>query len=614
MTSHRRVTWLAGGCRHVALAGLVLAVVVSPTVPVLHAQSEEVPGLPGVKRVPDTFSSSWRRVTSEHFTAVGNTDVSRIRQAVQALEVFRLVVAADDLPNARLPAAAPVLVMFRDDSGFAPFRPQSPDGQRLHVGAYYHETVDRAYMVLPSPSGLGPVLHEYAHAVITFNFGELPTWLSEGLAELYASVADSGSGDPGSLGRPIGARLVDAGHSYPSVAELIATESFWDSNARRTALQYAKALALVHYLFVGRAETRRPGEIARYRAAIAAGRTPGAAFAEAFGISVDDAQRGLDAYLRRLEIPVTRIAGRTSVPTVAMEGVRMLQSEVDSIQGNVLLAVGNLDEGERRLVRSLSRNPESADARIGLAKHRLMNDRPTEAVDLLAPVVERDPSRAFAWYYLGRGLRLTGRYQEAYDAFQRVVQLGAPGASTALAWVESSVSAFGDERPDEGRAAMDALQAMGDSPAWYFTRARAFWELGRDADVVNDIETFLINERIGGRARPYAAFLGALSARRLGWGDREQTLLEAAEVAPDRAPWTSAVLAYLCGTLTGDQLVSKATGIAQITEAHAYVGIGASLAGQTDTARRHLQWVRERGSRSAPEYRYAVAELARLDP
>lgn len=50
----------------------------------------------------------------------------------------------------------------------------------------------------------------------------------------------------------------------------------------------------------------------------------------------------------------------------------------------------------------------------------------------------------------------------------------------------------------------------------------------------------------------------------------------------------------------------------QRTEAHAYVGIRAALAGRRDEAIVHLQWVKERGNRDYVEHRLAVRELSRL--
>ena len=76
--------------------------------------------------------------------------------------------------------------------------------------------------------------------------------------------------------------------------------------------------------------------------------------------------------------------------------------------------------------------------------------------------------------------------------------------------------------------------------------------------------------------------------------------------------WVMAIVGFLEGSLTGDGLIAKAKGDGQLTEARAYVGIAASIAGDDATATRHLEWVTTSGRKDYTEYRLAVGELKRL--
>ena len=76
--------------------------------------------------------------------------------------------------------------------------------------------------------------------------------------------------------------------------------------------------------------------------------------------------------------------------------------------------------------------------------------------------------------------------------------------------------------------------------------------------------------------------------------------------------WTAVVAQFLRSDLAAAPFLGKAKGIGQETEAHAYIGIMAAIAGNRDDAMRHLEWVEGRGSKGYTEYRLALAELKRL--
>jgi lipoprotein NlpI len=105
----------------------------------------------------------------------------------------------------------------------------------------------------------------------------------------------------------------------------------------------------------------------------------------------------------------------------------------------------------------------------------------------------------------------------------------------------------------------------------------------------------------------------ALTQRRLGKRDDAAATLR--DIASHRKPedWLMAIVGFLEGKLTGDALIAKAKGDGQLTEAHAYAGIVASIDGDVVTARRHLEWVITSGRKEYTEYRLAVGELKRLD-
>jgi hypothetical protein len=77
--------------------------------------------------------------------------------------------------------------------------------------------------------------------------------------------------------------------------------------------------------------------------------------------------------------------------------------------------------------------------------------------------------------------------------------------------------------------------------------------------------------------------------------------------------WTASVAEFLGGRLAAERFLDRAKGTGEETEAHGYIGGMASVGGRLDEARRHLEWVRDRGARNYTEYRISIAELRRLD-
>jgi hypothetical protein len=65
--------------------------------------------------------------------------------------------------------------------------------------------------------------------------------------------------------------------------------------------------------------------------------------------------------------------------------------------------------------------------------------------------------------------------------------------------------------------------------------------------------------------------------------------------------------------MTADALVARAgRDVGQLTEAHAYAGILASIAGRREEAMKHLEWVKEKGRKDFREHTFALGELRRL--
>ena len=69
---------------------------------------------------------------------------------------------------------------------------------------------------------------------------------------------------------------------------------------------------------------------------------------------------------------------------------------------------------------------------------------------------------------------------------------------------------------------------------------------------------------------------------------------------------------YLRQEITGRMLYTLASGQDKTVLVQTYLGLEQSLQGQQDAALGHLRWVRKNADRQRNEYRFAVAEIDRL--
>lgn len=122
--------------------------------------------------------------------------------------------------------------------------------------------------------------------------------------------------------------------------------------------------------------------------------------------------------------------------------------------------------------------------------------------------------------------------------------------------------------------------------------------------------------RLGARnpVASYAAILSFLASRGASSAERARGTerLAAASRVADPASWPAPLLFCLAGEIDELSLLSFASTSGERTEARAYLGIRAALAGDTAAARTHLDWVAQHGDALVLEHALARAWRARV--
>src|SRR5215213_2304452 len=149
-------------------------------------------------------AGGWLSVRSQNFLVEGEARERDLRRVASRLEEYRAAfsrVFPDEHFDTGVPTA---VVVFPDDSTYAPFKPLLAGRTASNVAGYFQPGADVNYItiVLDRESERDPatLLHEYTHLLVDNHFRAAPLWLKEGLAEFYSTARVSEGGRRLTLG------------------------------------------------------------------------------------------------------------------------------------------------------------------------------------------------------------------------------------------------------------------------------------------------------------------------------------------------------------------------------------------------------------------------------
>lgn len=556
------------------------------------------------------LSGDWKRVQSKNFTVVGNAGERSLRSTARELEAFRHAMVSL-FPALNTPAPVPtVFVLFSNVNAFRPFLPRNERGKKeTNVAGYFTGGPDTRYMVAYQMTDggdtLSVVFHEYAHALIRQSGRRVPTWVNEGLAEFYSTFHATANGGVVGAFEPDSLRMIASGEPLLSFEEMFTPEGVAKTFRNEVQAQrfYAEAWALVHYSILG----DRQGQLAAYLDAIGRGATPAAAFTEAYKTNYTDLLLELRKYSRR---PVMQALNLTLPAAEGTIGAADKMTEADALQVQAALLErhGADDEAAKLLAQARASDPANVGARVTSAVLDARHERRAEAIATLRQVTADAPMHFPARYWLARFLSDSGDEPGAIEAWSAATSLNPRSAES---WAGLSLATGLQGRNAQSTVTLDRALGLEPDGDWLYMRSLALF--GRnDALVVGDATRYL-RERGSDDSAPYVAFLGSLAARRQKDAAASTALLAPLTGTLDAASWQAAVTRFLKGEVPVDALLQRATTAGERTEAHAYIGLVASIDGRLDEARQHLQWVRDQGSRGYTEYGLAIRELARIE-
>ncbi|MBP7776194.1 MAG: hypothetical protein KA371_03635 [Acidobacteria bacterium] len=555
----------------------------------------------------DTLNRSWRQLTTDAFTVVAEGNDGRVREIAEKVDAFRAAVH-EVFPAARLEPLVPTTVVVFSPAGFNSFKPLSGGRRQDWVGGYALSAGDATLLVMGygghPASTYGLVFHEYMHEILARTFPVMPHWYNEGVAELFGAFAGTASDGRAVIGRPIQHRLdsVRADGLLP-LRDMLNSASAAKWQRELPSRFYASAWLMAHYFLMD--PERRRGLLSLLTE-LTTGADVDSAVQKTFGMTVDGMTASLTNYARRSTLPVL-LPPAPPVSDRASTVLRMTDRQVANLHADLLLRIGDVDGADDLLKKAVARFPDDDGLRTAVARLRLAQDRAPDALTVLATASEPrsvDSLRAEA-----DALRQSGRLPDAADRLARAATSRTP---SPLLLFELGRVHMAQANWAEATAAFTRLRVLDARAGWDLSRAYEAFRLGYGVYTASAARAYLAKVGWSEPSSPYAAFAGVLGLWRDKRQDEATALLADVTKATTGAKWPAPIVAFLNGRLPAPGLIDAATSDGERTEAHAYVGLVASIDGRRDDAIEHLTWVKTRGERQYVEYGWATAELERL--
>ena len=218
-----------------------------------------------------------------------------------------------------------------------------------------------------------------------------------------------------------------------------------------------------------------------------------------------------------------------------------------------------------------------------------------QAADAFSEAVEIQPT--FADAYLNRAIMFVklGEWKKAEADCTKAIELDADNArsyqqrAVARSQLGLREAAFAD--------ASRAVRMEPADPGIVFTRYLTCSRMGRHELCHFSGETYIGIQRWSDKWSPYMALLNSVSLRRAGYEEESQSILNEASKWLNNENWPMPLVLYLQGKLDAENLMERATDDERRTLAHYYIGVNEWLNGDVPSAKPHLEWVRDNGSK-----------------
>lgn len=353
-------------------------------------------GLPafGQSEEDDLLARPWHETRSAHFVLYSCAPTAEVAKVANRFEQFRD--AYGELAGTAAVVSPPIVVMvFPDVRSMWRFGFLYQGKPSTNYGAFFHHDprVNVSFIVLALSRNerkwREKVFHEYTHWLLRANGTIWPVWLTEGMADIYATL--EASGHEVVIGKPQSShlRILNEEPLLPlSKLFRVEPDSPEYNEREHQGILYAQSWLLAHYLMLG----DNPAHTARFPTLtklLRQGQSPETAFVNTFQTSLPEMEAQLQRYLKTGKFQTATRRVQTDLSATHQVTTRGLSpAEARFRLGDQLLRVNRLDDAETyfRQARQLAPRGYLYHEGLGLVYARRTNS--AAAVRYLADAIQ----------------------------------------------------------------------------------------------------------------------------------------------------------------------------------------------------------------------------------
>ena len=348
-------------------------------------------------------SPTWIEVRSPHFLVVTDAKEKQARRVALQFELIRAVFQRS-FPRARVDPVGQVTVLVaRNERSLKDLLPAfwEEKGQLQPAGIFVRGP-EKHYVALrvdvSSEDAYHTIYHEYVHMLMSLNIPWLPTWLNEGIAEVYGNSHIGAKAVD--LGRPRSAHvaLLRQGRLLPLDALLSADPSSpYYNEADKATIFYAQSWALTHFLMLGD-RMQHSQKLVDFVGLIGNGVEQREALKRTWGDlkTLDDQLR---MYLRRPTMGYFKIEPPDDIEEEQFAVRELSAAESAAVRGDFHLQNGRETEARALLEEALRLDPSVALAHESLGFLHYQRGEKEKAAERFAEAVKLDSRSYLAHYY-----------------------------------------------------------------------------------------------------------------------------------------------------------------------------------------------------------------------
>lgn len=355
--------------------------------------------------------SSWTQLRSPNFLFVGDAPEGEMRRLASHLEGLRAFFLHHFPQTTPAHAAQTVVVIFKDESSYAEFKPLINERRAPSVAGHFQPDADVNYIAFPitPAAGRNPAeiaAHELTHLLAREHFERTPAWFDEGFAEYYSTFRRVKL-NRARIGDEIEGRALTLRRAeFLPLAKLLAADRYspYYTETHLRSIFYAQSWALVHYLLSDRTGTRQ-AQLKRYMDLWRAGVESGEALRRSFNLDHTTLESRLRAYAMSGDYGEQVVGFDASVePKIEITSTSLTRADVLTRLGDLLLRAERFDDAESYLKRAVELDAALAPAHVSLGLLRLRQQRFAEARLSLAQAIRIDETNHLAHYYFADAL------------------------------------------------------------------------------------------------------------------------------------------------------------------------------------------------------------------